>query len=557
MAGLKKPSRKRDSSSPNLILVIFLVFFVLVSIGLGVWGYYGYADKEKTLAEAKQAANREKAAKLGEELERMVRLELFDALGRPLDNDQRTDLDGLRGEFWKEGGKFDKEKNREALKTALEETRKSLGFKEKYDKTYPQEVKKLDDDKKAAVAEVAKLQEQLDSTKKKFKDLQDAQDAQHKLTSEDIRKGNDLALKASRTNNGMFAKAVEENKKLSDKLAEISQDAEKIKGQLERRIREQQTEIQKRDQQKTELVSVTRNPTEVHALLLDISSGKPLWDRPLGKIMRVDMAQRQVVVGLGSASGVQPELTFSVFGAGPYGGAEKHLKGTIEITRVVDANTSLARITSLYDEHGQEISLNDRGNLRLQRESEAALREGDLLFNMFWGNHVAIAGPAALVGLLSDSPAEQMRQLADFGYFLERQGMPVDAYVDLADGTIKGQTTAKTRYLIYADLHGEAKEAQAERAKAVADAIAALKKDATEEGMFLISADNFLNIVGFRKPRSQNQQELAGSYRPGQPRAGLALPGLFMPGRAPAAAPEAVGAPPAAAPPAEEKKEEK
>ena len=35
------------------------------------------------------------------------------------------------------------------------------------------------------------------------------------------------------------------------------------------------------------------------------------------------------------------------------------MKGTIEIIRVLDANSSLARITSLYDPDGYEIPLND------------------------------------------------------------------------------------------------------------------------------------------------------------------------------------------------------
>ena len=44
MAGLKTlPKKKRDSSKPSPVLVIFLVFFILLSIGLGIWGYYGYA----------------------------------------------------------------------------------------------------------------------------------------------------------------------------------------------------------------------------------------------------------------------------------------------------------------------------------------------------------------------------------------------------------------------------------------------------------------------------------------------------------------------------------
>ena len=54
MAGLKTPSKKkRDTTKPNTVLVIFLVFFILLSIGLGVWGYYGYAGQEKLEKDAK------------------------------------------------------------------------------------------------------------------------------------------------------------------------------------------------------------------------------------------------------------------------------------------------------------------------------------------------------------------------------------------------------------------------------------------------------------------------------------------------------------------------
>src|SRR5262249_42680329 len=57
----KKSSRTKQRgspTSPNTVLVLFLVFFVLLSIGLGVWGYYGYAG-QKDLKDA--AANAEKA----------------------------------------------------------------------------------------------------------------------------------------------------------------------------------------------------------------------------------------------------------------------------------------------------------------------------------------------------------------------------------------------------------------------------------------------------------------------------------------------------------------
>ena len=45
MAGLKKSSKK-DGNNPNMALVIALIMFVLVSIGLGVFAYYGYARRK-------------------------------------------------------------------------------------------------------------------------------------------------------------------------------------------------------------------------------------------------------------------------------------------------------------------------------------------------------------------------------------------------------------------------------------------------------------------------------------------------------------------------------
>ena len=109
------------------------------------------------------------------------------------------------------------------------------------------------------------------------------------------------------------------------------------------------------------------------------------------------------------------------------GQADKFLKGTIEIIRVIDANTSLCRLTSLYDARGDEIALNDPTRGRAAREVEAAIREGDLIFNMFWNARVAVAGIVNFTGFTLDAPSEQMRQLSAFGDVLQRQGIALAA----------------------------------------------------------------------------------------------------------------------------------
>src|SRR5262249_32086068 len=133
-------------------------------------------------------------------------------------------------------------------------------------------------------------------------------------------------------------------------------------------------------------------PGDFFPLLLDVSPGRPLWDAPVGKITRVDLEQRQVVINLGASHGVEPELTFNIFGADSSGRADKQLKGSIEVIKVLDPGTSLCRITSLYDAEGREIVMNAQTRGRLLRETEAPIKDGDLLFNLFWGTRVAVAG---------------------------------------------------------------------------------------------------------------------------------------------------------------------
>ena len=55
MAGLRKPKKKESSTKPGTVLIMFLVFFILLSIGLGVWGYYGYDGQKKLDTDAKNA----------------------------------------------------------------------------------------------------------------------------------------------------------------------------------------------------------------------------------------------------------------------------------------------------------------------------------------------------------------------------------------------------------------------------------------------------------------------------------------------------------------------
>jgi len=119
MAGLKK-QKKEKSTSPNVVLVIFLVFFFLLSIGLGIWGYYGYAGQEDLRRARSNADAAARASKLGLEYYSMLYGDLRVALGDTIDPAEEDQFNTAREAFLSEGfGKFKDEKTKEAAKKLM------------------------------------------------------------------------------------------------------------------------------------------------------------------------------------------------------------------------------------------------------------------------------------------------------------------------------------------------------------------------------------------------------------------------------------------------------
>jgi hypothetical protein len=406
---------------------------------------------------------------------------------------------------------------------------------------------------KGALAKSLENRELMDAISRKYTD---SQKNFHKEALDRIDKGNAAALAKAKEKFEEFDKISENNRQLALELKEEQEKLTKEKADRADDIKLLNRKIAAMEKERLEMMTggssgVAKPGSDLMPLVLDVSTGKPLWDVPVGKITYVNMELRQVTINIGSAHGAKPELTFNIFGANAAGRAEKQLKGSIEIIKVVDANTSTARITSLYDVEGNEILMNLQTRGRLLRETEAPIRAGDLLYNLFWGARVAVAGYVSITGETSNNPAEQMRQMDDFFQLLRRNGMQVDAYVDLRDGSIKGAITSKTRYLIRGDdLAGtpaaavkappKDKEAgdddkkepakdnpNADRNAAVKASSLALRNEARDRGMLLVSQYNFAVIIGYRKTRSANSAEGFG-FRPTLPYAGSADSGVMV-----------------------------
>jgi hypothetical protein len=569
MAGLKK-KKKDKSGSPNVILVVFLVLFVLTSIGLGVWGYYGYAEQKTLRDERSRQKAAADSAKNTADYYSMLWRELRNAIaGEKLDADEKTALETDQAKFQAgDTGAFKNEKYRDLAKQFKEDVNKSLGLPEAnkaYDKN------NFMDDLKAAQAKIKEMEGKTNAEIAKHEETKKLLAA---LTKEQEKAYASIKEKISKDSLAQRAKIEEKSdefKKLAEAVlalnAKIAADGEENSKKLE----EYEKVVKVKDRLIKEMVMekraneglaigpggapvgpATGSRGELFPLLLDISPGKPLWDQPVGKVIRVDLDLRQAVINVGEAHGAKPELTFNVFGANSAGRAEKQMKGTIEIIKVLDTNSSLCRITSLYDADGVEILMNLQTRGRILRETEAPMKEGDLLFNLFWGTRVAIAGYVSITGERVDNPAQQFRQMDDFMALCRRNGMVVDAYVDMRDGQIKGKINAKTRYLIRGDDLAVKKDAApmkkdgdvempekkedgglGDRNQQINRSNFLLRNEAKERGLLLISAENFATVIGYRKARSANSVELSG-FRPMLPVAGAPDGGVRgQPDRAP------------------------
>jgi hypothetical protein len=538
---VKKPIKKRDATSPNTALVLFLVFFVLLSIGLGVWGYYGYAGQKKLREDAAEKDKGKDAAVLGQKYFQMLNRELVYMLGHPLEGDDVKARDDAREMLDKNieimngkdpkaelEGEFKAEATFRTMLKMFSEDDAALGYKrdtKRYAKTYRERLQELATANADLAGKLAAAQKSHKDLEGQYAQLAPKMDKFFEKANDDIEKANAEARKIAAQQPEKMDAALKALKELQKRYEDMEEEFRQklTKAEAEKKsLRDQLVEAKEKAAIGTPVAAAqAKAMADPHALMLDISAAKPLWDEPLGKVLRVDLREQQVYINLGSAKGVRPQLTFNIFGAGWYGRADKGMKGTIEVVRVLDANSSLARLTALYDSDGYEIPLNDPNLVR--RQGTNAIGEGDLLFNMAWGTHIVVAGAINWTGLPGDAANDQARHLQAFISLMERMGVTVDAYIDLNDGNLRGKISSKTRYMVRGDNLPVDKDGQPEANKKINEAIQAVRKEAIERGMFIISADNFALVTGYRRPRSATETEVS-SFRPAAPYAGLSAP---------------------------------
>lgn len=541
MAALKKS--KKAGSSPAM--AITLTFFVLLSIGLGVAVYFIAQGKDELRKKAVDADNAKAAFITAEKYQRFMTWDMALAAGHKLPPEYKKNYKEYRDYFYdvynKKGiGKFfggseDYAKAPDFYNIwdfdTVEKNKTNLAYTEgEYVKNYQVQIA-------AIIAEKDKVEKAL---KAEIADLHKV-----KIAYDTVLKSEDVywtkVLAALKTEFEKTSPALRDASAMFDtlrdkvnKAEEAKREAEKIAGEEKERLERVIAEL--RRDLKTALsdrpeggAPAGGGAKDLHALVLDISTFRPLWDRPLGKITSLDLTKRMVYVQRNSRNAPFPfkkGLTFLVFAAGADEGASGVLKGSVEVVNDLSENTFACRITSFYDIDRGEINLADPAKILGIRSARNALKEGDLIFNMTFGTRVALAGVYDLNGDPAASPEEQRRQLEATIASLERKGVKVDAWIDPITGSVKGEgISAKTRFLIRGDdfegtagapmgmpkgemKEGEPKEGEMKEEGAIGDRAAVLKssftllrKQAIENGLFIISRSNFNVVTGHFPPR--------------------------------------------------------
>jgi hypothetical protein len=577
------------STSPNGALVVFLVFFVLLSLGLGLGMYFAIAGQAEAQAKAKAAQDKEKAADKAKKFTEFVALEARAASGGILKKGQDIDEHNLwntyRADFLGDPQGFSGN-NPTYLQikewVAKNSNKGMLGWsatEKKFEKTYVDLINSLE--KKVADAEAQRTKDlaSVEGWKNKYTDLFTAYDEWQKSKNKEFKDTNDAVLAATQKKTGETEKLIEERNALTKKIeamklahAQDLRGKDKVIYDLESRLGDDQRpavapqvdvkqpepapppegkvpdkgagpeakmpdkgagpEAKMPDKDappEPKMAPPPKAPVssggQPHALILDISRGKPLWDRAVGRVTGVTAGERTLTISLGSANGVKPGLTFNVFAQGDVQGqAEKGLKASIEVISVLDRHTSLARITSLFDRNGKEIPLYDPNKGAVLRAADNPIQKGDLLFNMFWKTRVALAGKFNIGGFRPATASDELRQLQQLMSVMQDQGIIVDAYLDPVDGNIKGRITRETQFLILGnlaeDVKGQAKEgAPGVSAEDFNKKIGDMIGQAGDNGAFMISSINFAFVTGFRPP-PRDPQNAVPIYTPRNPYAG-------------------------------------
>jgi hypothetical protein len=245
---------------------------------------------------------------------------------------------------------------------------------------------------------------------------------------------------------GLQQQVADAQRRAAEKATEVNQ----IQAQLAQVQQEHQKQIQKLE---GEVRSVATTLQELRTETFEV---------PDGEIRYVSPSGGTVWINLGAADNLRPQVTFSVFAQGVQGLGHGQRKGSIEVIKILGDHLAEARLT--------------------ESNPRDPVLKGDVIYTPLW--HRGRSERFAIAGFM-DVNGDGIDDREIIKEIIRLAGGVIDAEL-LNDGSVQGQMSVETRYLVVGDPPPKYLEVYSD-----------LRRQADTMGVSVMPLAKFLDHTGF------------------------------------------------------------
>ncbi|QDV78192.1 hypothetical protein [Botrimarina mediterranea] len=310
--------------------------------------------------------------------------------------------------------------------------------------------------------EIAKTAQQENEAKKQVKSLEQQlvtleaeKDAQIKERDDALNKANlDLASERARFK--------EERDNIDRQKKQLAQTLAEKEAQFSQQV------AAARSSQSQAEDALTKAERSRATLLAERKQETPSSEVADGEITYVNQGTQTAWIDLGEADSLRRQVTFSVFDSALSDAAKAEKKGSVEVTRLLGDHIAEAKITS-----------DDPRN---------PILPGDRIYSQVWQRGKALR--FGLTGFI-DIDGDGVSDLQRVKDLIAMNGATLDVSLE-EDGTVDGEMTVDTRYLVLGDSPDQPSKAM------YRDKYQEMSREAATLGVETISLTEFLNRMGYK-----------------------------------------------------------
>ncbi|MEM6330237.1 MAG: hypothetical protein AAF790_08310 [Planctomycetota bacterium] len=283
--------------------------------------------------------------------------------------------------------------------------------------------------------------------------------------------------------------------------ADLEEKREELAASLERQRVAHEKELTRLTSQVSDLDGqLAKAKKTIETLINNRAQDDPSFEIADGAVAYVNQANRTVWINIGEQDALRRQVTFSVYEQTEADAGKAPKKASIEVIRMLGDHLAEARITD--------------------DDARNPILPGDWIYSPLWHRGKQIR--FALTGVL-DLDGDQRADLQQAKDLIALNGGVVDASVT-DDGSVEGEMTVETRYLVLGDY--PSLPSQTNLATSWKD----MNREAANLGVETITMSEFLNQMGYKPlnksvtlgdgARAADFQPKPSKFRPRSPYAG-------------------------------------